>query len=74
MWAIRRLQWIIPVIVARNLWGHPDHPKPSMVVDGSLDTNLMCQYCKDTGHELENCKQLQNKLTHKHAAMQSIGD
>ena len=43
-------------------------PKPSMGVDGSLDISLMCQYCKDTGHKLENCKWLQNQLAHKCAA------
>ena len=47
-------------------------PKPSVGVDGSLDNNLICQYCKDTGHKLDNCKQLQNKLSHEHAATQSI--
>ena len=52
--------------------GIPRPPKPSAGVDGSLDNNLTCQYCKDTGHELENCRQLKNKLAHKHAAMQSI--
>ena len=52
--------------------GTPRPPKPSAGVDGSLINNLTCQYCKDTGHELENCRQLKNKLAHKHAAMQSI--
>ena len=52
--------------------GIPRPPKPSAGVDGSLDNNLTCQYCKDTRHELENCKQLWNKLTCKHAAMQSV--
>ena len=52
--------------------GIPRPPKPSAGVDGSLDNNLTCRYCKDTGHELENCRQLKNKLAHKHAAMQSI--
>ena len=47
-------------------------PKPSMGVDGSLNVNLTCWYCKDTGHELENCKWLQNNLACKHAATQSI--
>ena len=45
--------------------------KPSMGIDGSLDVNLMCRYCKDTGHDLDNCKWLQQKLAHEHAAMQS---
>ena len=52
--------------------GTPRPLKPSAGVDGSLDNNLMCPYCKDMGHELENCKQLQNKLTHEHAATQSV--
>ena len=45
--------------------GRPRPPKPSAGVDGSLDNNLMCWYFKDTGHELENCRWLQNKLAHK---------
>ena len=52
--------------------GIPRPPKPSAGVDGSLDNNLTCQYCKDTGHELENCRQLKKKSAHEHAAMQSI--
>ena len=52
--------------------GIPRPPKTSSRVDGSLDNNLTCQYCKDTGHELENCRWLKNKLVHEHAAMQSI--
>ena len=52
--------------------GIPRPPKPSAGVDGSLDNNLTCQYCKDTGHELENCRQLKNKLAHEHAAMQIL--
>ena len=47
-------------------------PKPSAGVDGSLDNNLTCWYCKDTRHELENCRQLKNNLAHEHAATQSI--
>ena len=34
----------------------PRPPKPSAGVDGSLDNNLTCWYCKDTRHELENCR------------------
>ena len=52
--------------------GIPRPPKPSAGVDGSLDNNLTCRYCKDTRHELENCRWLKNKLASKHAAMQSI--
>ena len=52
--------------------GTPRPTKPSAGVDGSLDNNLTCLYCKDTGHELSSCKQLQNKLTHKYVATQSV--
>ena len=41
--------------------GTPRPSKPPMGIDWSLDVNLMCWYCKDTGHELGNCKQLQKK-------------
>ena len=37
-------------------------PELSKGLDGSLDPNLTCQYCKDTGHEKENCRQLQKKI------------
>ena len=56
----------------KKFMGTPRPPKPLVGVDGSLDNNLTCWYCKDTGHKLDNCKQLQNKLAHEHAAMQSI--
>ena len=47
-------------------------PKSLAGVDGSMDNNLTCWYCKDTGHELENCRQLKNKSACECAAMQSI--
>ena len=56
----------------KKFMGTPRPPKPSMGVDGSLDTNLKCWYCKNTSHELGNCKWLQNKLDHKYAATWSI--
>ena len=52
--------------------GIPRPPKPLAGVDGSLDNNLTCRYCKDTGHELENCRWLKNKLAHECAATQNI--
>ena len=52
--------------------GTPRPPKPSMGIDGSLDITLTCQYCNDTGQELDNCKWLLYKLTHKCTAMQGI--
>ena len=56
----------------KKFTGTPRPPKPLVGVDGSPDNNLTCRYCKDTEHELENCKQLQNKLAHECATMQSI--
>ena len=29
--------------------------------DGTTDPDKECRYCKDTGHELNNCKRLQHK-------------
>ena len=37
--------------------------KQTMGIDRSLDTNFMCQYCKETGHELDNGKWLQQKIS-----------
>ena len=55
----------------KKFMGTPRPPKPLAGVDGSLGNNLMCWYCKDTRHKLDNCKWLQNKLACKHAAMWS---
>ena len=52
--------------------GTPRPPKPSMGINGSLNATLACQYCKDNGNELDNCKWLQCKLACKHAATQGI--
>ena len=52
--------------------GIPRPPKPSLGIDGSLDTTLICWYCKDTGHELDNCKQLLHKLAHECTTMQDV--
>ena len=41
--------------------GKPQEPQLSAGKDGSIDPEQMCQYCKDTGHELDNCKCLQYK-------------
>ena len=56
----------------KKFMGTPRPPKPSAGVDGFLDNNLMCWYCRDTRHELDNCKWLQNKLAHDHEATWSI--
>ena len=41
-------------------------------VDMSLGASLTCWYCKDSGHELRNCKQLQYKLAPDHLATLGI--
>ena len=64
--------WPSKIKSGSKFMGIPRPPKPSAGVDGSLDNNLTCWYCKDMGYELENCRQLKNKLARKHAAMQSI--
>ena len=38
--------------------GTPRPPKPSVEVDGSLNNNLTCWYCKENGHELGSCSKL----------------
>ena len=43
-------------------------------MDGSLDPNLSCWYCKDTGHEKENYRQLQKKLACDHLVAQGHKD
>ena len=58
-------------------WGKPflgttRLPELSKSLDGSLDPNLSCRYCKDTSHEKKNCRQLQRKLAHDHLATQGI--
>ena len=40
-------------------------PRPSKLapgIDGSLNPELSCQYCKDTGHLKENCVKLNRRL------------
>ena len=40
-------------------------PRPSKLtpgIDGSLDPELSCQYCKDTSHLKENCIKLNRRL------------
>ena len=45
-------------------------PELSKGLDGSLDPNLSCQYCKVTGHEKETCRWLQRKVAHDHIAIE----
>ena len=72
MWAERKLPTDSKRDGGNKFVGTPRLPKPFMGIDGSLGTNLTCQYCEDTSQELDNCKWLQHKLTHECAATQSI--
>ena len=42
--------------------GKPRPLKLTPGVDESLDPQLSCQYCKDTGHLKENCVKLNRRL------------
>ena len=42
--------------------GKPRPLKLALGIDGSLDPELSCQYCKDTGHLKENCVKLNRRL------------
>ena len=42
--------------------GKPRPPQLTLGVDGSLNPELSCQYCKDTGHLKENCVKLNRRL------------
>ena len=46
---------------SRPFLGKPWEPQLSVGKDGTIDPDKMCQYCKDTGHELDKCKHLQYK-------------
>ena len=42
--------------------GNPRSPKLTPGIDGSLDPELSCQYCKDTSHLKENCVKFNRRL------------
>ena len=42
--------------------GKPSPLKLAQGIDGSLNPELSCQYCKDTGHLKENCVKLNRRL------------
>ena len=42
--------------------GKPRPSKLALGIDGSLDPELSCRYCKDTGHLKENCVKLNRRL------------
>ena len=45
----------------RPFLGWPREPQLSAGKDGTTNPDKTCRYCKDTGHELENCVCLQRK-------------
>ena len=64
-----------------QLVGPANHPKikknkknnePRAELDQDRQTFIWTGKHQDTRHKLDNCKQLQNKLAHEHAATQSI--
>ena len=42
--------------------GKAKQPQITKGIDGTTDSDLMCQYCKGSGNELDNCGKLQGKL------------
>ena len=44
-----------------HIWESPDPYNSLWGVDGSLNPELSCQYCKDTGHLKENCVKLNRR-------------
>ena len=37
-------------------------PQITKGLDGTTDPNLICSYCKESGHECENCSKLKQKI------------
>ena len=52
--------------------GKTKEPQITKGLDGTTDPNLTCQYCKDSGHELVNCKKLQQKIQREQLAAESV--
>ena len=50
------------VIPGNHILGKPRPSKLTFAIDGSLDPELYCWYCKDTGHLKENCVKLSRRL------------
>ena len=42
--------------------GKTKQPQITKGLDSTTDPNLTCRYCKDSGHKLDNCKKLQQKI------------
>ena len=52
--------------------GNTKQPQITKGLDGTTDPNLICKYCKDSGHGLDNCKKLQQKIQREQLAAKSI--
>ena len=50
---------------SRPYLGKPRPLKFALGIDGSLDPELSCQYCKDTSHLKENCIKLNRRLAYE---------
>ena len=48
--------------IGKPYLGKPRPPKLTLGIDGSLDPEISCQYCKDTSHLKENCVKLDRRL------------
>ena len=48
--------------IGKPYLGKPRRSKLALGIDGSLDPELSCWYCKDTGHLKENCIKLNRRL------------
>ena len=41
-------------------------------LEATTNPSHMCHYCKDTGHEIDNCSKLQHKIRREQLAVESI--
>ena len=49
-------------IGVKPYFGKSQPPENMKGLDEMTDPNLMYHYCKDFGHELDNCRKLQQKI------------
>ena len=59
-------------LVGKPYLGKAKQPQIKKGIDGTTDPNLTCQYCKDTGHEPDSCKKLQQKIQWEQLAAESV--
>ena len=56
----------------KHYLGKAKQPQITKGLDGTTDPNLTCRYCKDSGHELNKCKKLQQKIQQEQLAAESV--